>query len=149
MNFYMMWPMETAATSAGNWSWRKRLFSSRKSAFSLIELLVVIAVIAIIAAIAIPAFTNILGETGESKNRRNAQQLATLASAIVSAGHAGTNTLNGWVDLLTNGVSVSNSFGETIGYFRADALNSNDISGLSTYLYVTNSQLVYQPDATP
>lgn len=134
--------METAATSAVNWSWRK-------SAFSLIELLVVIAVIAIIAAIAIPAFTNILGETGESKKRRNAQQLAALASAIVSAGHEGTNSLSGWVDLLTNGVSVSNSFGEIIGHFRADALSPEDISGLTNYLQVINSRLVYRPNAIP
>lgn len=121
------------------------LKSSVQSAFSLVELLVVIAVIAIIAAIAIPNIGNITGGATDAKDRRNAQNLASIASAAVAAGHAGTNSVDGWVSLLTNGITVTNSFGGTNGEFKVDGLSTNDATAAKGYLTNSGNNLVYNP----
>lgn len=117
-------------------------------AFSLIELLVVIAILSILATIAIPAISYALGQTGESKNRRNAQHLATLSAAIISAGHEGTDSIGAWITMLTNGVTLTNGFGETLATFRTVDLKPEDIEGLTPYISLSNSQLVYRPNGT-
>lgn len=133
---------------------RAQHFNKRKArkcglfAFSLIEILVVIAVLAILLSIAIPTIRHTLQLAAESKNRRNAQHLATISAAMISAGHKGTNSVNSWITMLTNGESVTNSFGETIGYFRSDDLNPDDITALSPYISITNSQLIYRPEGS-
>ncbi|MBE2203079.1 MAG: prepilin-type N-terminal cleavage/methylation domain-containing protein [Chthoniobacterales bacterium] len=118
---------------------------SFQSGFSLVELLVVIAVIAVIAAIAIPNIAGITGGANDAKNRRNAQNFASLASAAVAAGHAGTNTVAGWVTLLTNGITVTNSFGGTNGTFKVDGISSTDASNAVTFLTNSGNNLVYKP----
>ncbi|MCX7868796.1 MAG: prepilin-type N-terminal cleavage/methylation domain-containing protein [Terrimicrobiaceae bacterium] len=115
------------------------------SGFSLVELLVVIAVIAIIAAIAIPNIANITGAAGDSANRRNAQNIASVASAAVAAGYSGHNSTTAWIAALTNGITVTNAFGQTNGVFRLDGLSTAAISGVETYLVATNNNLTYKP----
>ena len=116
--------------------------------FSLVEILVVIAIIAILSAIAVPAIRYTMSQAAESKNRRNAQHLATISAAVIASGHEGTNSVGAWISMLTNGVTVTNTFGESIAYFHTVELKPEDISGLSSYLSVTNSQLSYRPDGT-
>lgn len=117
-------------------------------AFSLVELLVVVAVILILASIAIPAVKGTLGVSEDSKDRRNAQQLASMSASVMSCGHPGTNSVDAWITLITNGITVTNSFGESLGHFRADGLDTEDIEGLRRYVDVINSQLVYRPEGT-
>ncbi len=117
------------------------------SGFSLVELLVVIAVIAIIAAIAIPNIANITGSATESTNRRNAQNIASVASAAVAAGYAGTNSVTGWIDLLTNttGIVVTNAFGQTNGVFRVEGISAAASTAAQAYLTNNGNNLVYRP----
>lgn len=123
--------------------------SPPRAAFSLIELLVVIAVIAIIAAMAIPAISNTLGNSRLSKDLRNAQSLSALSQAAVSAGHPGTNSISGWVELLTNGIDITNTFGQNIASFRIVELLPDDVAGASNHVRVEGNKLVYTPQTTP
>lgn len=122
---------------------------SSNRAFSLIELLVVIGILAILATLAIPAIFDTLNSSAVSKNLRNAQTLSSMSQAAVAAGFSGTNTVPGWIDLLTNGITVTNMFGDTLGYFRVDELSAGDVSGATNYLTVEQSKLVYLPQGTP
>lgn len=121
-----------------------RIVGSR-NAFSLVELLVVIAVLAIIASLAIPAIYGTLTSSDYSKNLRNAQMLSNVSKAAVAAGFEGTNSVEGWVSLLTNGVSVTNVYGETMALFRVDDLAEADVRGASEHLAIENQKLVYTP----
>lgn len=116
------------------------------SGFSLVELLVVIAVIAIIAAIAIPNIANITGSATESTNRRNAQNLASVASAAVAAGYPGTNSVSAWITLLTNGITVTNAFGQTNGVFRVEGISATAVTNAQAYLTNNGDNLVYRPN---
>ncbi len=123
------------------------ILPSIQKAFSLVELLVVIAVIAIIAAIAIPNIANITSGATDSANRRNAQNLASAASAAVAAGHTNAYTdVAGWASALTNGIVVTNSFGQTNGIFRVDGITGAALSNATTYLTVVSNNLVYRPN---
>ncbi len=122
---------------------------SPSGAFSLIELLVTIGIVAILASLAIPAIFDTLGSSAVSKNLRNAQTLSSMSQAAVAAGFPGTNSVTGWIDLLTNGITVTNIFGDTLGYFRVDELSSGDVSGATNYLTVEQSKLVYLPQNSP
>ncbi len=141
--------LSTLQKSAGHFRRvRTNYFGRGGSAFSLVELLVVIAVVAILAALGIPAIKGTLGVSEDSKDRRNAQHLASLSTSIVSSGNPGTNSVDAWITWLTNGVTVTNSFGETIAEFRSDGLGPGDIEGLRRFIGITNSQLVYLPEGT-
>lgn len=117
--------------------------------FSLVELLVVIAVIAIIAAIAIPNIANITSGATDSTNRRNAQNFASVASAAIAAGYSGNHTdVDSWIGALTNGVTVTNNFGQTNGIFKVEGISDAAATGAKTYLTNNGANLVYNPNAT-
>ncbi|MDD5200208.1 MAG: prepilin-type N-terminal cleavage/methylation domain-containing protein [Terrimicrobiaceae bacterium] len=74
---------------------RKRLATSARQAFSLVELLVVIAVIGIIAAIAIPNISGITASAQTARDQRNAQNIASVASAARAAGYSFSGAATG------------------------------------------------------
>lgn len=115
------------------------------AAFSLVELLVVVALMAIIASLAVPLIANTLGSAHTSKNLRNAQMLSALSTSAVAAGYPGQTNVSDWIDILRDGFSVTNIFGDEVAYFKATDLSDQDVEGATNYLVISNSALVYRP----
>lgn len=129
--------------------------TSLKAGFSLVEMLVVIAIIGIIAAIAIPNIGSINNSARYATGQRNAQSVASVLNAALAAGAklstlSSTSTGSTIVELAETGVSPSD--GAFNGKkFTVGNIDDDEVPVAAAYLSydATNSQVIYNPSATP
>ncbi|MEM0897542.1 MAG: prepilin-type N-terminal cleavage/methylation domain-containing protein [Verrucomicrobiota bacterium] len=119
---------------------------NKKSGFSLVEMLVVIAVIGIIAAIAVPMIGNVTAQAANNAVSRNAQNIASVYSAALAAGYAGTTTVDLAYAAMRTGVTGTGEFAST--RFQVpnlpdpDATPSTDADAIKAKLGMTNSPIL-------
>jgi len=103
----------------------RKIKTSLKAGFSLVEMLFVIAIIDIISAIGIPNIGNLNDSTREAAAQRNAQTVASVLNAAIAAGashtFSGSTNAAAIIDAAEAGISPTN------GAFKGMAICSGPV----------------------